>query len=122
DALASWRARNRKPMTQSANNTVSPLGEKLRILLRESRWFLLVAVALYLILVLYGYDRADSAWSHSASSFTTTHNPGGLVGAWLADLMLYVFGFSAWWWVALLFQRVWAGYRSIHADSLFGER
>jgi S-DNA-T family DNA segregation ATPase FtsK/SpoIIIE len=109
-------------MTQPANNTLSPLAEKLRILLRESRWLLLVAVAGYLILILYGYDRADSAWSHSVSSALASHNPGGLVGAWVSDLLLYVFGFSAWWCVALMLQRVWATYRSIRADSLFGER
>jgi S-DNA-T family DNA segregation ATPase FtsK/SpoIIIE len=109
-------------MTQPENNTLSPLSEKLRILLRESRWLLLVVIALFLILILFGYDRADSAWSHSASTAGTTHNPGGLVGAWMADLLLYIFGFSAWWWVALMLQRVWASYRSIRADSLFGER
>jgi len=109
-------------MTQPANNTVSPLAEKMRILLRESRWLLLVAAALYLILVLFGYDRADSAWSHSVSKALGTHNPGGLVGAWLSDLLLYVFGFSAWWLVVLMLQRVWASYRSIRADSLFAER
>jgi S-DNA-T family DNA segregation ATPase FtsK/SpoIIIE len=109
-------------MQQTANSTVSPLSEKLRLLLRESRWLLLVAVAFYFILVLYGYDRADSAWSHSDSRALTTHNPGGVVGAWLADVLLYVFGFSAWWWVVLMLQRVWASYRSIRADSLFAER
>ena len=109
-------------MTQPANNTLSPLAEKLRILLRESRWLLLVAVALYLILVLYGYDRADSAWSHSASADVRTHNPGGLIGAWLADLLLYLFGFSAWWLVILMLRLVWASYRKIRADSLFAER
>ena len=109
-------------MSQPENNTLSPLAEKLRILLRESRWLLRVAAAFFLILILYGYDRADSAWSHSASNAVATHNPGGVVGAWLADLLLYVFGFSAWWLVALMLQRVWASYRSIRADSLFGER
>ena len=29
-------------------------------------------------------------------------NPGGLAGAWLADLLLYLFGVSA-WWVVLFF-------------------
>ena len=106
----------------TANSPLSPLSEKLRLLLRESRWLLLVAIACYFILVLYGYDRADSAWSHSDSSALTIHNPGGLVGAWLADLLLYIFGFSAWWWVVLMLQRVWASYRSIRADSLFAER
>ena len=99
----------------------SPLPSRLATLLRESRWLLLLAVALYLILILYGYDRNDSAWSHSASG-AVPHNPGGVFGAWLADVLLYVFGFSAWWWAAFLIQRVWAGYRDISPDSLFDRR
>ena len=89
-----------------------PLPERLLGLLRESRWLLLVAVALYLILILFGFNRADPSWSHSASG-AITHNPGGVLGAWLADVLLYLFGFSAWWWVTLMLQRVWAGYRRI---------
>ncbi|MDE2119009.1 MAG: DNA translocase FtsK 4TM domain-containing protein, partial [Betaproteobacteria bacterium] len=99
----------------------SPLPGRLAALLRESRWLLLLAAALYLILILYGYDRDDPAWSHSASG-AVPHNPGGLFGAWLADVLLYVFGFSAWWWAAFLIQRVWAGYRDISPDSLFDRR
>ncbi len=98
-----------------------PLPERLLGLLRESRWLLLVAVALYLILILFGFNRADPSWSHSASA-AVTHNPGGVLGAWLADVLLYLFGFSAWWWVTLMLQRVWAGYRRIRADSLFDQR
>ena len=95
----------------------SPLPGRLAALLRESRWLLLLAVAMYLILILYGYDRNDPAWSHSASG-AVPHNPGGLFGAWLADVLLYVFGFSAWWWAAFLIQRVWAGYRYISPDKI----
>ena len=98
-----------------------PLPERLLGLLRESRWLLLVAVALYLILILFGFNRADPSWSHSASS-AITHNPGGVLGAWLADVLLYLFGFSAWWWVTLMLQRVWAGYHRIRADSIFDKR
>ncbi len=98
-----------------------PLPERLLGLLRESRWLLLVAVAIYLILILFGFERSDPSWSHSVSS-SVTHNPGGVVGAWLADVMLYLFGFSAWWWVTLMLQRVWAGYRHMRADSLFDQR
>jgi len=108
-------------MARPSNSELQPLTEKLVALLRESRWLLLVGVALYFILILNGYDRADTAWSHSSDGMAI-HNPGGTVGAWLSDLLLYVFGFSAWWWVVLMLQRVWAGYRSIRADSLFGER
>ena len=99
----------------------TPLPGRLAALLRESRWLLLLAVALFLILILYGYDRNDPAWSHSASG-ASPHNPGGMVGAWLADVLLYVFGFSAWWWAVFLVQRVWAGYRGLSPDSLFDRR
>ena len=107
-------------LSDTADNP-APLPSRLVALLRESRWLLLIAVALYLILILYGYDRNDPAWSHSASG-AVLHNPGGVFGAWLADVLLYVFGFSAWWWAAFLVQRVWAGYRGISPDSLFDRR
>ena len=108
----------------SLNDTVdnsTPLPGRLAALLRESRWLLLLAAAVYLILILYGYDRNDPSWSHSASG-AVPHNPGGLFGAWLADVLLYVFGFSAWWWVAFFMQRVWAGYRGISPGGLFDRR
>ncbi len=98
-----------------------PLPERLLSLLRETRWLLLVALALYLILILYGFDRGDPSWSHSASD-AVTRNPGGVFGAWLSDVLLYLFGFSAWWWVTLMLQRVWAGYRRMRSDSLFDAR
>ncbi|HEY5994301.1 MAG TPA: DNA translocase FtsK 4TM domain-containing protein [Gallionellaceae bacterium] len=111
-------------LTSSANKS-SPLPARLAALVRESRWLLFLAAALYVVLVLYGFDRNDPAWSHSASG-AVAHNPGGVFGAWLADMLLYIFGFSAWWWVALLLQRVWLGYRGIaaeeHAPGLFDRR
>ena len=36
---------------------------RLFMLVRESRWIFLVAIALYIALVLYGYNPADPAWS-----------------------------------------------------------
>ena len=68
------------------------------------------AVGLYLALILWGFDTADPGWSHAAR-VERIANPGGRFGAWLADLLLYLFGLSAWWWVALLFFLVAWGYR-----------
>ncbi|MFA7400200.1 MAG: DNA translocase FtsK 4TM domain-containing protein [Sideroxydans sp.] len=99
----------------------APLPERLLALLRESRWLLLVAVALYLILILFGFDRNDPSWSHTVTGAVTS-NSGGVAGAWLSDLLLYLFGFSAWWLVVLMLQRVWAGYRRMRSDSLFDQR
>ncbi len=96
-----------------------PLPDKIVALLQEARWLVLGGVALYLALILYGYDKADPGWSHAAR-VEHIANPGGRAGAWLADLLLYLFGLSAWWWVVfLLFLVVW-GYRRLegifHAD------
>ncbi len=94
---------------------------KLFVLLRESRWLLLAAGALYFTVALFGYDPADPAWSHSVSGAQTS-NPGGVLGAYLSDLLFYLFGFSAWWWVLFMLQRVWNGYRNLRADSIFCKR
>jgi len=78
----------------------APLPAKLAGLLREAKWLVLVALGAYLLLVFTTYRRSDPAWSHSASG-AATGNAGGPVGAWVSDLMLYLFGLSAYWWIAL---------------------
>ncbi|MBI5919929.1 MAG: DNA translocase FtsK 4TM domain-containing protein [Nitrosomonadales bacterium] len=108
-------------MSMSDVTDKSPVLSGLPRLLRESRWLFLAAGAAYLILVLYGFDRNDPAWSHDASG-AMPHNPGGALGAWLSDVLLSLFGFSAWWWVVFLLQRVWAGYHRMRADGLFDRR
>jgi len=81
-----------------------------------------VAGALYLGLVLFTFVPADPGWSHSGRS-GGVHNAGGVVGAYIADLLLYVFGFSAWWWVVFLVLLVWWGYHRIEPpDSILDRR
>ncbi len=96
-----------------------PLPEKIVALLQEARWLALGVAALYLGLILFGYSKADPGWSHAAR-VERIANPGGRVGAWLADLLLYLFGLSAWWWVLFLLFLVAWGYRRLegifHAD------
>jgi S-DNA-T family DNA segregation ATPase FtsK/SpoIIIE len=84
-------------LNRSAEN---PLPPKIASLLRESWWLALVALALYLALILLTFDKSDPGWSHTAS-VEQIRNSGGRIGAWLADVLLYAFGLSAWWWVAL---------------------
>ena len=78
-----------------------PLPEKISRLLREARWLVLGVLSCYICLVLAGYRPSDPGWSHAVET-TQVANPGGAFGAWLADLLLYLFGFSAWWWVVFL--------------------
>ena len=82
---------------RSADN---PLPPQIAALLRESWWLAIVVLALYLALILFTFDKADPGWSHS-STVEHIRNSGGRIGAWLSDILLFVFGFSAWWWVVL---------------------
>ena len=81
-------------------------------LLSEARWLSLAVLAAYLILILSTYSKADPGWSH-ASLVPTLDNWGGRVGAWIADLMLFIFGFSAWWWGVMLLSSVWSNYQRL---------
>ncbi|TCJ20187.1 DNA translocase FtsK [Parasulfuritortus cantonensis] len=112
----------RRPPPAAKNR--KPLAPKVVRLLREAWWILVVGMALFLVLILGSYDKADPGWS-STGSAETIANTGGAFGAWLADLMLYLLGASAWWWVALALYLVWWGYRRIgepdseHRHGLF---
>lgn len=97
-------------------NSNSPLPEKIGALLQESRWLGVGAIALFLILALWGFNKEDPGWSHAVAS-QTLHNPAGRAGAWVADLLLYIFGFSAWWWIVLLGMFVWWGVRKFNAPE-----
>ncbi len=99
----------------------APLPGKVAALLRESRWFVLIAAALYLALILVTFNRGDPGWSHSVAA-DRVHNAGGRLGAWIADVMLYLFGVSAFWWVLLLGYAVIWGYRRLDGSSLSDRR
>ncbi|MDD5247857.1 MAG: DNA translocase FtsK 4TM domain-containing protein [Rhodocyclaceae bacterium] len=94
-----------------------PLPEKIAAVVHEARWLVVAVACLYLALILWGYAPADPGWSHSVQ-VERIANPGGRFGAWLADLMLYVFGISAWWWVMFLGFLVAWGYHRL--DGLLG--
>jgi S-DNA-T family DNA segregation ATPase FtsK/SpoIIIE len=81
-------------------------------LAREARWIFFASAAAYLTLVVATYHATDPGWSHSVVT-DRVMNSGGRFGAWVADLTLYLFGFSVWWWVILLLQRVYAGYQRL---------
>jgi len=100
----------------------NPLPPKLAALIREFRWFALLGVALFLALSLYTYDRADPGWSHGLTEIGSIRNAGGRVGAWIADVMLLLFGVSAYWWVVFGGAVVWSGFRHIEADEVRDQR
>jgi S-DNA-T family DNA segregation ATPase FtsK/SpoIIIE len=104
-----------------SSSTAQPLPGKIAARLREAKWLALIALATYLALILATFDRADPGWSHSAAADRIA-NAGGRAGAWLADLLLYLFGSSAWWWVVLLAYAVLWGYRRLDGTSISDRR
>ena len=90
----------------------APLPAKLAGLLREAKWLAQVAAAGYLLLILLTHQASDPGWSRSATA-AVVQNAGGRVGAWLSDVLLSLFGWSAFWWVALCLYSVARGYRRI---------
>jgi S-DNA-T family DNA segregation ATPase FtsK/SpoIIIE len=72
------------------------LPPKVVVLLREVGLLLSSGVLAYLTLVLGTYDPLDPAWSRQ-SALEDASNAGGVVGAHISDVLLYLFGISAWW-------------------------
>jgi S-DNA-T family DNA segregation ATPase FtsK/SpoIIIE len=89
-----------------------PLPNRLVRLLSEARWIALAVLFMYFVMILVTYHRGDPGWSHDAI-VPKVANLGGRAGAFLADLLLYIFGFSAWWWCICFLRLVWKGYRSL---------
>ena len=71
-----------------------PLAPRLIRLLREVALYIFGAVALYMLVALGSYESADPAWSHEGGS-EAVRNFGGPFGAWLADVLLNLFGYLA---------------------------
>lgn len=109
---ASSRAGRSARSSRNVRNGPSALQLRVLSFLREARWVLFALLAAWLALVLATWSPADPGWSHSATQ-PVLANGGGILGAYTADILYYLFGFSAWWLVALLLHRVYAGYRRL---------
>ena len=105
-----------KPMAKkSGGQSFSP---RVVRLLRESGLLIWIGAAIYLVMIFFTFDRSDAGWSHSGDS-DQIQNAGGHIGAWLADFLLYLFGASAWWWVAFFLSAIAWSYRRIDSAGIF---
>jgi len=72
--------------------------------------------ALFLLLALFTFNTGDAAWTHSSDLGTIT-NCCGVIGAWIADIMLSLFGLSAYLFPFII---TWHGYL-VFAEPRFNE-
>ena len=94
--MATRKKTKKSEIVNQDSSTKSVLPPKVVVLLREVGLLLSSGVLAYLTLVLGTYDPLDPAWSRQ-SALEDASNAGGVVGAHISDVLLYLFGISAWW-------------------------
>ena len=97
------QAKVRKPKTRWWTAYAARIGQEVGL-------FALAVAAIYLLLSLFSYHYADPAWSY-ATSDRRIANMGGVVGAWFADLALYLLGYFAF---VLPLSLVYFGWMALH--------
>ncbi|WP_234987676.1 DNA translocase FtsK [Novilysobacter spongiicola] len=85
-------ATRRKKTTASDRPAASPRRQRL---MRDIALILIAPFLLYLLVCLVTFSPNDPGWSQSGSITAPLHNRGGRVGAWLADVLLYLTGYVA---------------------------
>jgi S-DNA-T family DNA segregation ATPase FtsK/SpoIIIE len=71
---------------------------------------ILGALAIFLLVSLASYHPADPGWS-SSGAVTRINNAGGLIGAWLADVLQYLLGYLAYLFPVMVGYSGWLVYR-----------
>ena len=94
--LAKRKTLKKSEIVNTDSSIKSVLPPKLVVLLREVGLLLSSGILAYLTLVLFTYNPSDPAWSRQSSAQEAI-NAGGVVGAHISDVLLYLLGFSAWW-------------------------
>ena len=98
-------------MTYSIHTLVNPAGSVqaeeetaarpgLARFAQEFGLFVAGACLILCFLSLLSYNLQDPAWSSSGSDTQQVRNWVGRTGAWTADIVYFLFGFSAWWCLA----------------------
>jgi len=99
--------RARQPVAETHSPRVARL-------FAEARWIIGAVCAAALLAVLLTYSRVDPGFTHSVAA-GPIHNLGGRLGAWVADVVLLLFGVSAAYLIALgLLVTVARGFRRLH--------
>ena len=93
------------------------LNTHIQLRVREGALFVFGAVAFYMLMSLLSYHSNDPAWSHSSTS-NEVANIGGLVGAWLADVLMYLFGYLALLFPLMIGYSGWLLYRGRTAEHV----
>ncbi|WP_418315877.1 DNA translocase FtsK [Piscinibacter sakaiensis] len=107
---ASPPASNTTRSTRAARTAASTDSAPVSIAHWREQIIVLVGGVLCLLafIALLTYSATDPAFSTSGNRYQAINNKAGAIGAWVADLGLFLFGYSV-WWLLLVGVRNWLG-------------
>jgi S-DNA-T family DNA segregation ATPase FtsK/SpoIIIE len=108
--------RSSKPRRQTAAEPAAG-GRGRQRLLRDIALIMIAPFLLYLLVCLFTYSPQDPGWSHSGSVTAPLHNAGGRVGAFLADVLLYLCGYVAFLLPPILGAVAWIALFGMDSDG-----
>jgi len=112
---------SQKPLTKEKAEK-KPLSSHVIRGIKESVFFLFIAISLYLFMALFSYSPSDPGWSHSISEVidpSKLHNNAGKFGAWFSDLFLYLFGYLGFLFPAMILYSGWLVYKGRDEAEVF---
>ncbi|MGO1072810.1 DNA translocase FtsK [Lysobacter sp. CA199] len=113
-ASAPTASRKKVKPTEATVNTPSPKRQRL---MRDISLIIIAPLLLYLLASLVTFSPTDPGWSHSGSITAPLHNLGGRVGAWIADVLLYLCGYVAFLLPIMLAAVAWIALFGMDTDG-----
>ncbi|HEY5614332.1 MAG TPA: DNA translocase FtsK 4TM domain-containing protein [Lysobacter sp.] len=110
--MATIASRKKGPVANKA-----PASPRRQRLMRDIALILIAPLLLYLLASLVTFSPQDPGWSHSGSITAPLNNVGGRVGAWLADVLLYLCGYVAFLLPLVLGLIAWIALFGMDADG-----
>ena len=93
-----------------------PMSSQVLQRIKESLLIALGGVALFLLIALWSHHPSDPSWSHTGVG-DAVQNRGGIVGAWIADVSLYLFGGFAYLFPLMIGFAGWTIFRERAQDE-----
>ncbi len=106
-----------KGANSAARRQSTPASPGRQRLWRDLALIAVAPVLLYLLACLFSYSPDDPGWSQSGSLTAPINNLGGPVGAWTADVLLYLFGYVAFLLPVILGAIAWIALFGMDSDG-----
>ncbi|MCD9030393.1 DNA translocase FtsK 4TM domain-containing protein [Luteimonas sp. Y-2-2-4F] len=111
------RSSSKRPRGGAGAGEPSAPNPRRQRLWRDIALILIAPLLLYLFASLLTFSPDDPGWSRSGSVTAPLHNVGGPVGAWIADVLLHLFGFVAYLLPLMLAAIVWIAMFGMDSDG-----